>query len=316
MKLYCECIIVWVDKINVIELNGLKALIANSASCRTTRLFWWSNKNNINQSKLDQTMSGESLKLISILYCLCITLGTIVTTLQTNRLAQQPLRWDTTEDPSGTSDFKSPSARQRAEWSGARGGVVWRCRVLWSHSNYINRQANYPAFYRQPNSIIIQTYYCTKTTRESEKVPVCMYVCVKNNQYWSVRIRAAIGMCDCFNLMQTLDLIHRFKFVIYSSKDTWGFMCGHVCETGGPRVVLPPRSLKISRRNIWPQCLLLKLTVHFSQGFSFEVVNNLYFDIMVKNTTTSDFHQKSTDNHIKSQTSPESDGTLNYIFSI
>jgi len=54
------------------------------------------------------------------------------------------------------------------------------------------------------------------------------------------------GMCDCSslkNIMQTLDLIQFFQCVIYTLRGIWGFMYGHVCETGGTTEVLPSRPL-------------------------------------------------------------------------
>jgi len=51
--------------------------------------------------------------------------------------------------------------------------------------------------------------------------------------------------------MQTLELILCSQCVIYTLRGIWGFMSGHVCETGGTREVLPPRHLKhISFKNL------------------------------------------------------------------
>jgi len=67
------------------------------------------------------------------------------------------------------------------------------------------------------------------------------------------------GKCECSSLksiMQTLDLIWCFQCVIHTLRGIWGSMYGDVCETGGTREVLPPRSLK---RFTFKVCFNLKI---------------------------------------------------------
>ena len=85
-------------------------------------------------------------------------------------------------------------------------------------------------------------------------VCTCLCVCERERVRARVRVRVCVsesdcdsGMCDCSSLksiMKTLDLILCFQCVIYTLRDIWGFMYGHVCETGGTRDVLFPRPLK------------------------------------------------------------------------